>query len=283
MLTFPGIKMPGQLTADEISFAWDGYNDNGQQINMGVYYIKTSIQDLYGHVETRTNPVHLLRSDEYVRMNIFNAGGELVNSMEVPKPPSATVDIGQVDPVLHIRNDGAPIVTINYGGTAPLTWDGTNSQGRLVSNGVYEVQLQTKTSGGYAEISSKQVIILREQGDTVLTDPANPEAWPKVLPNPKLITGSGQDSVTFEWYLTGADGEVLIRIYNMAGELIYVTETPLIPNQFTWNLRTTGNHAIASGMFIVIMEGTSQVGDTEVAVRKFVIIKQYDVYNNIIP
>jgi len=281
MIEFPGVKLPGQITGNA-AFTWDGLNDNGQDINMGVYYIKVSLRDLYGHVETRTNPIQVLRSDEYVRMNVFNAGGELIRSMEVPRPPQSIVDIGQVDPVLHIRNDGAPIVSINYGGMSPLTWDGTNSQGRLVTNGVYEIQLQSKTANGLEDISSKQVIILREQGSTVITDPSDPEAWPKIIPNPKIITGDGQDTITFQWFITGAEGKVLIRIYNMAGELVDRIEAPLLPNQCDWDLRTSGNHPVASGMFIVIMEGISDIGITEFVTRKFVIIKQYDVYNNTI-
>ena len=59
-------------------FYWYVDNDASQMLNSGLYYMKFEQKDEYGHSNIMIEEIHVIRVEEYVELNIFNSGGELV-------------------------------------------------------------------------------------------------------------------------------------------------------------------------------------------------------------
>ncbi len=272
----PGVRTPDQLVNGYSDFAWAGFNDNGQEINQGVYYIKVSVTDSYGHVNTMTQQIMLIKHKSYVRVSIYNSAGELVRRMEKQGSPGTQASLS-VEEVIVIDNTGASI-PIGYGGIDNFYWDGRNGVGRPVETGIYEIQLEVLTDDGHTIAASRTVSVLYEGSASVLSDPDNPGAFPKIYPNPKIISGDFEGRVTFEWF-AASDGTVTVDIYNMAGELVRKIKGRLTPKTLDWNMRTTGNEKISSGTYIAVMRGVRDDGNAEIKKVKIVIIKQFDTYN----
>jgi flagellar hook assembly protein FlgD len=272
-LRFPGIITPEQNALTYVEFAWDGTNESGQEINQGVYFIKVSIQDEYGHTETTIKEVQLIKTEEYTRISIYNGAGEIVSLIETPLASGSIIDLTGLDDVLYVGTGGT--VPIKYGSAGQaLNWDGKNLDGQTVSNGIYEIVVEVKTATGYETMASKTVTVLSEEGAPMLVDSTG-KLFPKIYPNP-LITNSTTPPAVIDWFLA-VPGEITVRIYNVAGELVRKLEGDLNAKPMTWDLREQNGQAVSSGLFIIVMQAKADDGRRETAVTKFVVIRQGDL------
>lgn len=274
IISIPGIWTPEQMGpgVDRINIAWDGYNDNGQNVNNGVYYIKISVQDRYGHLQTTIKEVQLLRIEEYVRINIYNTAGELVRGLQI-KPTSLTIgtlNLDNVENVIYIPESG--MIDINYGAGNIIQWDGKNGIGELVNNGMYEMQIEVFANNGYRIVASKTVTILREQGELALIDPDNPNLYPKIYPNPVVLEG-GDGAIKLEWFKP-LSGQITVKIYNVAGELIKQIRGDLDAKVLNWDLKTDKGEKISGGLYITVFEARKISGEKEKEIKKFSIIRK---------
>jgi len=274
IISIPGIWTPEQMGPgiDRINIAWDGYNDNGQNINNGVYYIKISVTDEYGHSTTMIKDVQLLRTEEYVRINIYNTAGELVRRLQA-KPTALTLEtlnLDNVNSIIYIPESG--IVDINYGSGNIIKWDGKNGLGELINNGTYEIQIQVALNNGYKTVASKIVTILREKGISALIDPDSPELYPKIYPNPIVLEG-GDGEIKLEWF-NPLQGQITIKIYNVAGELVKLIRGNLNVKVLNWDLKTDKGERVSGGLYIVVFEAIKISGEKEQKIKKFSIIRK---------
>ncbi len=274
IISIPGIWTPEQMGpgVDRVNIAWDGYNDNGQNIDNGIYYVKISVIDEYGHVQTTIEDVQLLRTEEYVRINIYNTAGELVRRLQT-KPSTFSINslnLNNVETVIYIPDSGT--IDIDYGFGGIVEWDGKNGRGELINNGVYELQIEVVKDNGYSIVASKTVTIFREQGESALTDPDNPDLYPKIYPNPIVLEG-GEGEIKLEWFKP-LPGEIQIKIYNVAGELVKIIRGDLNAKALNWNLKTDSGESISSGLYITVFDAKKTSGEKERKIKKFSIIRK---------
>lgn len=271
LLRFPGIWTPDQLNVPYVDFGWDGTNDNGQQIGNGVYYIKVTVTDEYGHIETTTKEVQLLRIEEYTRISIYNTAGEVMSRLVMPSVQVSSIDLSGMDDILYVG--GGAVAPIKYGNGLSMNWDGTNFDGETVSNGIYEIVVETKTSTGFTTVAAKTVTVLSTQGDSFLTDPTGALKYPKTYPNPYVIDDTiANPSVAIDWF-AAVPGTIEVRIYNMAGELVRRLKGDLAVKPLTWDFTTQSGEAVSSGLFVIVVRGVTDDGRRETAVVKFAVIR----------
>ncbi|HRU40013.1 MAG TPA: FlgD immunoglobulin-like domain containing protein, partial [Candidatus Goldiibacteriota bacterium] len=168
---FPGLDANSQ--AGGVSFAWDGRADNGQNAGQGVYHIKATVTDSYGHVNTKVMNVQLLRVEEYARLSVYNTAGELVARVE--NASAGTGDRSLEMPDVIYTGYGAAPQAIKYSEFDTLVWDGRNLEGRLVMSGTYEVVLEIKAADGYSMAAVKTISVLCLGGPPV---PGEIKAYP---------------------------------------------------------------------------------------------------------
>jgi len=264
-IRLPGVFIPGQEGALYSDFEWDGLNQSGQGIKPGLYYVKVTIKDTYGSASTVIKEVTVLRVEEYVRLNIYNSAGELVNRIEVPKADSTVLNLSVAD-VIFLGKEGYSI-PIGYAPGKVLYWDGKNMAGRIVGSGVYEIELDIKTADGYRIIAAKSVTVFKQASDGVM-------GRLKVYPNPNVIERGKPGKAVIAWE-NSASGKVSIKVYNVYGEMITRITASLASGSAEWDMKTSSGNVISSGLYALVIEAVRDGGETEVRIEKMTIIRRF--------
>jgi len=265
LVKIPGINTPLQLTGDSSVFSWDGTSDVGQNITSGVYYIKMAVQDTYGHTLSIIKEVTLFKTGESVKLSVFNSAGEIVRVIYTSSMPSRTVAL-EVEEVSKIGKPGE-YVSIAYGGVAPISWDGKNSDGLTVASGVYELQLEVVNNDGIKYMLAKTITLLNNSSTDIFTNE-------KIYPNPCFITNVSNPVVHIAW-TSSNPGTMTITIYNIQGEFVKTLSAPILQGFVDWNVKTPDGTAIANGIYIVVMRAKTDAGQISRKIAKLAILKSF--------
>jgi len=260
---FPGILSIDDPAVNYIDFKWDGRNENGQDINQGVYYIKIRATDAYGHVNTTVKEVSVLKTEEYIRVSIYNTAGELVRRMEQEKTPGSITGL-EINSVVYIdENSGT---TIKIGTTDSMQWDGKNSFGDLVASGLYEVQLEVKDESGYTVFSTQTITVLNNGSREILGEI-------KAFPNPSYIGEEEEGTIRIQWTGIG-EGTVTVRIYNIAAEMCAKITSRIQDGHADWNVKNMANSRMAGGYYVAVIEANEKGGMMERRIVKLVVVRR---------
>jgi len=254
-----GIETPDTINQGQSIFIWNLKNDSGQFVKNGVYYIKISEKDSYGHTDLIIKSINVLDVIDFVTVNIYNSAGELVKTIRNPiqnLPNKLNISINDLISVEKNKNE----ILLYYGDNAEnyVIWDGLTEQGLLVTSGIYEIQVVSKLQSGEIKVASKTVQILREDEEFL--------KQLKVYPNPFI-----KDKITFEWEAAGS-GELAIRIYNLKGELVKYLITRLENGKIIWDLKTVTGALVSEGNYYVIAEAKNNSGILNRKCIKFSIV-----------
>lgn len=270
IVSFPGVNSTDQTGG--VSLAWDGTTENGGTVNQGNYYIKATIIDNYGHVNTNVRQIMLLKTEQFVRINIYNTAGEL--AVRAVKNLSAAGNVSLViEDTVYVGGGAAPVM-IKYTDVDYLQWDGKNMQGRAVDSGIYELVLEIKNKdGSFITQTSAIFTVLNMEDDTAL-------AGLKSYPNPCVIDSAGSQPIIFNWQ-NKQKGRIFINIYNVAGEIVRKLEGNLdAPAGITWDGAVSTGRMASSGFYTAVVRVLKPDGAMEVRILKPVIINRYSSGNN---
>ena len=275
-ITIPGVSAPDSKGNSVIDpqFNWSGTNDNGQTVANGTYYIRVTVTDANGQSSTISKSVTVLSSEQYVQVNIYNSAGELVQRMQDNINVTFNAQLA-VDNTLLYGNGGQTTYPINFGPdpTDVFNWDGTNSSGRMVDNGVYTVQMIVKNADGYTYIQTKQVTVLNNGFNEMLGEV-------KIIPNPCVVNDAPGAGVNITWSNVW-QGFVKVKIYNVAAELVRSYEADPSQQKITWDLHTPGGQTVSNGMYICVIEATNTTGGREVKFEKIGVIMKFKMPSNV--
>ena len=255
----------GSSTPFEADLFWDGTNDGGQQIGQGQYFLKFTVTNAYGQVETTIEEVTVLTAQQYVKLKIYNSAGEVVRTIEVPYIPGTTIkDLG-VDDVVAVGKGNS--VQVEFAPGQIITWDGNNQSGTTVDSGVYVMKVEIATADGYKVMATKSVTVLNAGKAGVISGE-------KIYPNPVVISGGDTGKATIQWTPSGP-GRVTVYIYNMASELIRKMETGLLSSALDWDLTTTSGKPVSNGVYVIVLQAKRDTGETGIKIMKLIIIKKF--------
>lgn len=273
VIWIPGINSIGQSSGSQ--FTWDGKNTSMQPVTPGTYYIKTSLTDQFGHVNTVVDEVQLLRLKQFVRLSLYNTAGEVVAKIDSMQLPSGKILL-ECEDTLYIGNNAPASIFVYDDLGSTLQWDGKNSSGRLVDSGIYELRLEVKTEEGYAElVSVKSVTVLKEKGGELI---GNVMAFP----NPCVAENGVITPMTINWS-NKEPGSISAKVYNVAGELVRTITGKLdAPAGLAWDLMTDKNNYAASGLYIILIQARNTAGETGHKTVKCVIMYKYTFDDSVI-
>ena len=264
-IRLPRVETRSTFGTGSTTYYWDAINAQSQEVGTGVYYIKIETLDQYGHTTTLIKDITVVRVDQYVELNIYNSAGEIIRQIKQKKDALGdTVSLSSLGDRLIFTKAGENAV-IKYGSNIGdyILWDGKNQAGEIVASGIYEVQVVLKNakSGAISE-ASKTVTVLRE-GKVYIKDL-------KAQPNP--YTKGNFGIIIFTWQLEGPEtGEVRIRIYNVAGELVRQLTGDLGVGMIVWDLKTENRHYASRGIYIAVMDAKNSEGYKDSKIIKFAI------------
>jgi flagellar hook assembly protein FlgD len=215
----------------------------------GSYYVKVDSTDPYGVTNTVTQVVTVNRHLAEVQVDIFNEAGEVVRHLTSYVEDTGTFNIENVSlsaSVLQPTSDATPVpgntnyVTINLGNGETLTWDGTDDQGAIVTNGHYDVEIHYEDGTGGDQVITRGLLV-ESTGHTHPND--------SVYAKPNLMNRRTGFQTTLA--VDSADTYTLqVKVYDMSGELLRnVGITPDGVNQVRADF--TGE---ATGMYFAMVE-----------------------------
>jgi len=140
-------------------------------------------------------------------------------------------------------------LTLYLNGQVLAVWDATDKNGKLVSNGFYFLVVDQPLANG-TQVELQRTVFVAPEGRTA---PAQLTAWPNV------VHGGGEVRLTAIIGTSPADGSDPIRIYSIGGELV----RSLTPSngQAVWDLTNGQGRSVASGLYLLVLDGTDASGD----------------------
>jgi flagellar hook assembly protein FlgD len=162
---------------------------------------------------------------------------------------SATVRVDVIDSSSRIVR--SPAIGQAYrGGLQSVTWNGRNSAGKPVRDGVYRLRLSA-TSPGQEAVKRRRLVVDRTLGHLT------------VGPTPFSPTGDGRLDTTTARFLLSRQADVRVRI--MEGHRTVAKlhrRGPLAPGraEFAWDGLGKAGAAAADGTYRVLVEATTALG-----------------------
>jgi hypothetical protein len=251
---FAGVDLNflGTLSSGGNNVAWLGLSDGGSVVKGGIYYFSVESVDSFGKITTYTIPINVIAPKGANEINIFNSAGELVyhesfNSLTATATDLA-LDALSFAPAMGKLNGQLRSAA---GASSPWSWDGRGSDGRLLSSGIYTIQLSSPLPGQ----ASKPVIYQVQLLDAPEARDASPRAV--YVPGGFLI----------RYDASAVAGGLHARLYNMAGELAGQAGPSGTPGELGFEAG-----GMASGIYIVVLEYQSPTGARKRSVIKAAIL-----------
>lgn len=139
-------------------------------------------------------------------------------------------------------------------------WDARDIKGTIVPNGYYHFVLEEKDASGGKILMERDAYINAHHGEPIALSAA-----------PNIAYAGG--SIVFNGSLSGipADGQSRIKVYTVGGELVK-TLTPS-GGSVTWDLSNGSQSPVASGVYLVVLEGKVGAGDKLHKIIKVLVIR----------
>ena len=154
-----GLETPESIGTGHTVFEWGATNNAMQDITNGAYYIKIEQKDEYGHSNVLIKEIQVIKIEEYVEVNIYNSGGELVRVIKENRSSSTDRVSLKIDDMLIIDKNGSDLSLVYGEGVGEyIRWDGLNNQGKAVSSGTYEIQVIVKNVQGQTIGQAKRLL-----------------------------------------------------------------------------------------------------------------------------
>jgi hypothetical protein len=204
------------LSNGNSALAWEGTNQSGQAVSGGVYTVKTQFVDSFGKLTEFSGQVQILAPPPAPSIGVYNAAGELVYFEQLSSYSGSVTGLDLESHVLVLEGDGMPGQKLGgtlHGNLGPLSWswDGRNSQGNLVSQGVYKIHLISGQGGGVMVAKSVQVLAPQPVELSALK--------PVVAPHPVMGNWLGAGNGLSLRFIASS-GTLQGRLFNLAGELV---------------------------------------------------------------
>jgi hypothetical protein len=208
-------------------------------------------------------------------IKIYNSAGEQVKQVALTGAYSLIVNFTIDNPVFS-PDDGSQAI-IHVDGYV-YAWDGVNSQGISVQNGVYYVKVETTDAMGYTHMQIKEVTVLTNGLTTELRIFNSGGEIVKVIPV-KGLTDYGSKVLTVNPSPPSAfsPGEIT----GTAGDLDYA-QISYMGVTVTWDGTNENGTIVGNGIYVMQLMGIDANGSKTVAQADITILHNgYEVFNNV--
>lgn len=187
---------------------WDGSGASGNPVSNGSYFVRVDSIDSQGTDQSFSENVTVSRPLGKITAVICNAAGEVVRvlyTVTTGTTNDAVTSLQLSSSVLTVGPPSAQVILEMNNGLS-VAWDGRGSNGQLVTNGVYFVQVYSTNGTGGEQVLTQQVTVINggTRGGIVT---ACPNIW--VPGDPPIVVKSSQTSLTLN-----------VKLYDLAGERV---------------------------------------------------------------
>ncbi|HEY5037659.1 MAG TPA: hypothetical protein VIJ93_01150, partial [bacterium] len=177
-------------------------------------------------------------------VHIFDERGELIRTMcgvlVTPKPQNFVLTVSTFTPD---PSGVGGTMTLFINGQMFATWDVLDKEGKIVPSGFYHLVVDQTLTDGTAVTLAKDVFVSSLSQVSAV----------QLMARPNLAHAG--DTITLLASFVGgpADGRSQIKIYAVSGEL--VRTLALLNGQVQWDLTNDSQQKVASGIYVVVLDG----------------------------
>lgn len=225
--------------------AWNGTNGAGEPVLNGTYYVKVDNVDADGSDQSTIQTVTVSRPLDEVKAEICNGAGEVVRVLYQQDGATGPVTAMELSSQVLQTGPGQVPMTIGLSDGTTLTWDGRASDGSLVTNGLYYLEVFSQSGSDGEEVLTENVTVVNNgrSGQGVF---AYPNPW-----------HSGDPPITFQCS-SPQPLTLKVWIYDAAGEKVDLLEGPAGTSQAVLDNKTP-----ASGVYIALVEARDANGNLD--------------------
>jgi flagellar hook assembly protein FlgD len=179
-------------------------------------------------------------------VSIFDTSGRLIRTLAVAATAEGVTLSSVGDGSGHASlAAGAGVAIVLSDGTR-IVWDGRDDAGRPVPNGLYTVRLSDPLPDGRERVTTATIAVTRPYEHVIETA--------VMVPNP------ADEVAWLSFRLADATGSVDVKIYNVAGELVFKGAAPGTARSYRWDLRNRSGTRVAAGLYVVVVEAADSTG-----------------------
>ena len=271
----PGVSTPYNQIERGSLFTWDVKNNQSQYVDSGIYYIKIEQTDPYGHVISITKSITVFDARQYIEFRVFNTAGEIVRSIRTYKKIDLLPTLADAPDIIRLYSEKENLIQIQFTKNPNdfIEWDCKSENGTLLTTGIYEIQVIVVKNNMKPIIVTKTISIINP-GKSFLGEIS-------IIPNP--VDRKENNNIQIRWDFGmkpwnynpdyAFEGETNIKIYNIAGELIWKRISQLQTGYIEWDTKTTNGNLTTRGIYICVIDAMNKSGYFERRINKIVIIR----------
>jgi hypothetical protein len=81
-----------------------------------------------------------------------------------------------------------------------------------------------------------------------------------VIETATMVPNPADEAAWVSFRLADTTGAVDLKIYNVAGELVFKGELPGTARSYRWDLRNRSGTRVAAGLYVIVLEATDATG-----------------------
>jgi hypothetical protein len=236
--------------------SWDGSNNSGNPVSNGAYEVKVDNIDPSGVVTSVSQQVVVNRDLTQAEVNIFNSAGEIVKKLYQTVSNSSGSEMTNVNLSSNVLNPGVSkfsgetgivqILVMTSGSPITLEWDGTSDSGKIVTPGVYVIEVHWNNGQGSLLDITRDILVASDTGSGAVV----------ARPN-ELISNKGTMTTTFDGTAVANAASLKVEIHTLTGQLIAVVSNSPGTVTAPWNAS-----GAASGIYIAVVSVLDAQGNT---------------------
>jgi uncharacterized repeat protein (TIGR01451 family) len=205
-----------------------------------------------------------------ININIYNSAGEIVKTIQVKEysQPISNITLSQTNTITELQGPNSTI-SIYYNGVLISTWDGSDNNGNPVTNGTYEIKVDSTSSLGVVTSVQQQAIVDRHIA-TITAD----------------VYNSAGELVRTLYYTTGQGTSTQMTNVSLSANILSIGSTsntgtsPLqifvntsgTPVTLTWDGTNNSGTNVTSGTYTVQLHWDTGNGQTTDITRSVVVM-----------
>ncbi len=204
----------------------------------------------------------LVAGDITVKVGVYNEAGELVKTLLMEKVSTPVMAINLVGSAITSLNGPNNQILVYSNGALLAVWDGRDSSGNPVTNGVYHIKVDNVDSMGVVTTVTQQATVSRSLAQVTMNIYNEAGEVVKCLYN--LVDDSDHSQMTGVSLSTHVIDPGAVTVAGAAVSVRIVIQTTGTPVTFFWDGTSDNNALVSPGQYMVEAHWNNGQGTTDI-------------------
>jgi flagellar hook assembly protein FlgD len=210
-----------------------------------------------------------------VMVNVYNSAGEVIKSIKVQNltTPVNNISLSASNTITTLQGAGSTIDII-FDGVVIGTWDGTNNNGKPVTNGQYKIQVDNVGSGVVTSVSQNATVnrTLADVQANVYNGAGELVRTLYSLVSDAMSSSLSDVALSTSVFQPGTTASSSVSIKSATNELQVFIETSGTPVTLLWDGTNNGGTIVTPGEYTLEIHWNNGSGQTEDISRTLLVV-----------